>query len=207
MTSSDRRQPCLRRSGLAHVSAIAAVLLALSACQASTNAQETDPAAADSSRFVPAPEPRMSPMAVAAAMLDDDTYVKIVYSSPRKRGRTIFGGLVPFGEIWRTGANEATEMTVTSDITFGPQRLDAGTYSIFTVPGDERWTVIVNANLGQWGAYDYDAAADLFRFDVAAARTDKVHEAFTISVQSGEDPAVRLVWDETEVVIPIGRVR
>ncbi len=146
-------------------------------------------------------------MAVAAATLEDGTYLKVVYSSPRKRGRTIFGGLVPFGEIWRTGANEATEITVTQPILFGPERLEAGTYTLFTIPGDRSWTIVVNGILGQWGAYDYDPQADLFRFDVDVGETDKVHEAFTISVDTEGEPAVRLVWDVTEVAIPFSTAR
>ncbi len=202
MSAPDALLHSFRPSGAAVLAA--SFLLALFGCQSSTNAQETDSSPDDSLLVVPAPDARMSPMAIASAMLDGDTYVKVVYSSPRKRDRTIFGGLVPFGEIWRTGANEATEITVTSAVRFGPEYLRAGTYSLFTIPGDQRWTVIVNANLGQWGAYDYDATADLFRFDVEAAKSDKIHEAFTIAVDAGDDPAVRLVWDRTEVVIPLG---
>ena len=181
--------------------------IALLGCESSTSAQDANPSTADSSNVVPAPEPRMSPMAVAAATLDDGTYVKVVYSSPRKRGRTIFGGLVPFGEIWRTGANEATEITVTKPVLLGPRRLEAGTYSLFTVPGDRSWTIVVNEALGQWGAYDYDSEADLFRFDVEVAESDKVHEAFTISVDTEGELAVRLIWDTTEIVIPLSVAR
>lgn len=148
----------------------------------------------------------MSPMAVAATTLDNGTYIKIVYSSPRKRDRTIFGGLVPFGEVWRTGANEATEITVTNRVVLGTTQLDAGTYSLFTIPGDDTWTIVVNRNLGQWGAYDYDAAADIARFDVAVQPADKLHEAFTIYVDGGDDSAIRLVWDATQVTIPVETV-
>ncbi|NNE34204.1 MAG: DUF2911 domain-containing protein, partial [Rhodothermales bacterium] len=118
----------------------------------------------------------MSPMAIAAVTLDDGTYVKIVYSSPRKRGREIFGGLVPYGEVWRTGANEATELTVTNGVLLNGNVLAAGTYALFTIPGDEQWTVIINRNLGQWGAYDYDPEADVVRFNVPALTIDKMHE-------------------------------
>ncbi len=79
-----------------------------------------------------------------AATLEGGTYVKIVYSSPRKRGRTIFGGLVPFGEIWRTGANEATEITSTGPIVLGTSRLETGTYSLFTIPDENSWTIRTN---------------------------------------------------------------
>ncbi|MDX1741437.1 MAG: DUF2911 domain-containing protein, partial [Rhodothermales bacterium] len=83
----------------------------------------------------------------------------------------------------------------------------AGTYSLFTVPGDRSWTIVVNEALGQWGAYDYDSEADLFRFDVEVAESDKVHEAFTISVDTEGELAVRLIWDTTEIVIPLSVAR
>ncbi len=182
-----------------------AVLFSLTSCRASTNAQESDAAAPDTSSYVPAPEARMSPMAVTTAMLDGDIYVKVVYSSPRKRGRTIFGGLVPFGEVWRTGANEATEITSTGPIVFGPQPLEAGTYALFTIPGEDAWTVIVNGGLGQWGAYDYDPAKDVVRFDVDVDVVPRVHEAFTVSLEDAGDEgaALRILWDTTQVVVPI----
>ena len=99
------------------------------------------------------PSRRPSPMGMARITLDD-TYVKVVYSRPYKRGReNIFGteesgALVPYGQIWRTGANEATELTTTGDLRIAGQALAAGTYSIFTVPGPEEWSVHFNSALG-----------------------------------------------------------
>lgn len=162
------------------------------------------PAAAQD--VVPAPEPRPSPMAVAQTTFSDGTYVVVRYGSPRKRGREIFGGLEAFGEVWRLGANEATEMTVTQDVMFGGTRLPAGTYALFAIPYEDRWTIVVNEQLGQWGAFSYSQDADIARIDVPVDPTDRVHEAFTISLEpnEGETAAdLSMVWDRTRVTLPV----
>ena len=181
------------------------VVLAASllACQSSTSAQEANNADIDTTRVVPAPEARTSPMAIAAGTLEDGTYVKVVYSSPRKRGREIFGGLVPYGEVWRTGANEATELTVTNAVKLGGHVVPAGTYSMFTIPGERQWTIIINRNLGQWGAYDYESEADLIRFNVPVLVSDLMHEAFTISIDDADNHTIRLNWDTVAIAISI----
>ena len=108
-----------------------------------------------------AARPRPSPLAVVSTRYKD-TYVKITYSQPHKHGRDIFGSLVPFGQVWRTGANEATELTLSRDIKINGLDLKAGTYSLFTIPGKDAWTILINADLGLWGAYNYNSK---FSFD------------------------------------------
>src|SRR5690349_22400199 len=105
------------------------------------------------------PPARPSPTAIVSSRYKD-TYVKITYCQPRKRGREIFGKLVPFGEVWRTGANEATEITLTKDLFVKGTLLPAGTYSVFTIPGKEFWTIIFNKDLGLWGSYNYNIKSD-----------------------------------------------
>lgn len=165
------------------------------------------PAAAQ--EVVPAPESRPSPLALTQATLDDGTYVKVHYGSPRKRGRDIFGGLVPYDRVWRLGANEATELTTTQPIRFGGERLPAGTYSLFAIPNENTWTIIVNENLGQWGAFSYAEDADVLRVDVPVQRTERIHEAFSINLEQEEgEEGARLVvtWDRTRVTVPIESV-
>lgn len=152
----------------------------------------------------PDPVRRKSPTAIATVK-HAGTYVKIVYGQPYKSGRDIFGELVPYGEVWRTGANEATEITATKDIMFGGKSLEAGTYSLFTIPNEETWTIILNSELGLWGAFDYDSSNDVLRVEREANRTEQTDEAFTI--QFGEvqaDSAEMIIkWDQTEVRVPI----
>ncbi len=155
---------------------------------------------------VPAPDPRPSPLSLAQITLDDGTYVKIHYSSPRMRGRDIFGGLVPFEQVWRFGANEATEMTVTQPVVFGGEEIEAGTYGVFAIPGEEVWTIILNKNLGQWGAFSYADEEDYTRITVPAEQADKSYEAFTITLEEnggGSGATMVAVWDRTRVSVPI----
>jgi len=146
---------------------------------------------------------RTSPLALVTAK-SKDTYLKIIYGQPQKKGREIFGKLVPFGQVWRTGANEATEMTITRDIIINSILLKAGTYSIFTIPQSDHWTIIINSELGLWGSYNYNSKLDVFRFDVAPKPADKIYEAFTITIdQRNELADLIMQWDSTKISIPI----
>lgn len=143
---------------------------------------------------------RPSPLALATARYKD-AYLKITYSQPHKKGREIFGKLVPYGEVWRTGANEATELTLTRDVIINSQTVKAGTYSLFTIPGKENWTIIINSDVGLWGAYNYTSKLDVLRFDVPVeSLEDVVYEPFTIAINTKADKAeVSLLWDRSKV--------
>jgi hypothetical protein len=149
-------------------------------------------------------KPRSSPLAVATAR-SKGTYIKITYSQPHKRNREIFGNLVPYGQVWRMGANEATELTTTKDIIINNILLKAGTYSMFSIPEKDKWTIIINADVGLWGSYNYNAKQDVFRFTVPVQSTgDVVFEPFTISFDRRNDVADLLImWDKTKVSIPV----
>ena len=158
------------------------------------------------------PSRRPSPMGMARVTLDDGAaYVKVTYSRPYKRGRdNIFGtedsgALVPFGKLWRTGANEASEITTTGDLTFGGEALPAGTYSLFTTPGAEEWTVHVNSAVGGNGTSGYDAANDVVALKVTPGATEEEVDQFTISFDEQEDGSTHLVlaWINTEVRVPV----
>lgn len=149
-------------------------------------------------------KPRPSPLSIVSARYKD-TYLKITYSQPHKKGREVFGGLVPFGKVWRTGANEATELTITRDITINDFELKAGTYALFTIPEKDKWTIIINQDNGLWGSYNYNAKQDVTRFEVPVQNlTDVVYEAFTIQVdQKNKVADLIFMWDKVKVVVPI----
>lgn len=152
------------------------------------------------------PVRRKSPIAIAnVTHKPTDTYVKIVYGQPYKRSRDIFGGLEAYGEVWRTGANEATEITTTKPLYFNGNKIDAGTYALFTIPRPERWTIILNDSLGQWGAFDYNEEYDYLRTVVEAEKMEQVVEAFTIEFSEiqADSSSIVLRWDTTRVAIPI----
>jgi hypothetical protein len=149
-------------------------------------------------------KPRPSPLAVVNARYKD-TYIKITYSQPHKRGRIIFGNVVPYGEVWRTGANEATEITLTRDILINNQPLKAGTYTLFTIPDKDMWTIIINSDVGLWGSYNYNPKMDVLRFQVPAqVMQGAVYEPFTILIDQKNDKGdIVLLWDSIQVRIPV----
>lgn len=149
-----------------------------------------------------APQVRLSPVAIAQTTVND-TYIKVVYGQPHKRDREVFGELVPYGDVWRTGANEATEIIFTGDVEIAGHTISAGTYSVFTVPGEERWDFILNSGLGQWGTR-YNEDLNVFRTSVPAETIEESWEAFTIRLERGNGEAeLVMIWDNTRVVVPI----
>jgi len=147
---------------------------------------------------------RPSPLSIASARYKD-TYLKITYSQPHKKGRVIYGNLVPYGQVWRTGANEATEITITQDIQIANSILKAGTYSLFTIPEKETWTIIINKDLGLWGAYNYNAKMDVMRLTVPTQTLQgAVYEPFTIQIDQKNNKAeIVLLWASVRILIPI----
>lgn len=130
--------------------------------------------------------------------------ISISYCRPYKKGRVIFGELVPFNTYWRTGANDATEINFTKDVKFGDQEVSAGRYRFYTVPEKDQWTVVLNSELGEWGYGEPNYDLDVTRVTVPTATTTGEVEQFTISFEPG-DGAVNLVmeWDRTSVSVPI----
>jgi len=132
-----------------------------------------------------------------------DKAVRVTYSRPQLKGRSI-GELAKAGKVWRTGANEAAEVTFYQDVTFGGKAVKAGTYSLFTIPGEKEWTVVLNSNLNQWGAYSYDESKDVARAQGGASTDAKSLEAFSIAFKEVEG-GVHMVmgWGTTRVAVPI----
>jgi hypothetical protein len=138
-----------------------------------------------------------SPRATAESKM-----VKVSYGQPSKKGRVVFGGLEKFGTVWRTGANEATEITFTKDVDFGGKAVKAGTYSLFSKLGEKEWTIILNSELKQWGAYGYDKIKDknVAEVTVPVKKLGAVVEKLTITT---DDKTLTIAWDETSVSVPM----
>lgn len=162
-----------------------------------------------------AEDKRASPHEQVSAVLGGKK-VTIDYGRPFKKGRQVFGAagaLVPSGQVWRTGADEATVLTTEGDLTIGTLRVPAGSYALFTVPGDKEWTLVVNKVAKQWGAFKYDAKQDLGRTAMKvtqAAATAAPVEQFTIAIETQGDKqgTLKLSWDKlvaTVAVAPAGR--
>lgn len=147
--------------------------------------------------------PRPSPNATVSQVVGV-TDVKVTYSRPSVKGRVIWGELVPWDKVWRTGANEATTVTFGGDVTVAGNKVPAGTYSLHTIPGKDEWTVIINKDANQWGSYSYDQAKDAFRFKVkpeAAPMKELLTFSFPKATATSADLA--MTWDKVRISIPI----
>jgi len=134
------------------------------------------------------------------------TDVSIEYSRPNVRERKVFGGLVPYGQVWRTGANAATKITFGTDVKLGGAAVPAGSYALFTIPGEAEWTVILSKVVdGQWGSYAYDPKDDQARIKVKSVATSDPLETMTISLQDMRAGKASLViaWEKTKVPVEI----
>lgn len=147
---------------------------------------------------------RPSPPANAQCQFSDGKSIKVDYSSPRAKGRKIFGDLVPYGKVWRTGANEATGFVTDTNLTAGGKDIPAGNYTIFTVPGPDKWTLIVNKKTGEWGIpYKYESD-ELARVDMSVSKTSAPVENFTIAFdQKGNTCTMRMEWENTRAQVDI----
>lgn len=129
--------------------------------------------------------------------------IKVTYGRPYKKNRVIFGGLEKYGNVWRTGANEATEITFAKDATFGGKPVKAGTYTLFTIPEEKEWTIILNSQLKQWGAYKYNEikGSDVLQVKVPVKHLENVVEQHTIRFTPKNEMIIE--WDQTQVSVPI----
>lgn len=145
-----------------------------------------------------------SPAATATGKIGNAT-VTIKYSSPGVKGRDIWGQLVPYGQVWRTGANEATTITFDKDLAVEGQTLKAGTYALFTIPAENEWTVIFNKTAKQWGAYKYEQAEDALRVKVKPMAAKEMNERMKIEVVSKGKNAgsILLKWEKLQVPISL----
>jgi hypothetical protein len=151
-------------------------------------------------------EPIPSPPAKAACKFSDGKTISVAYSSPRMRGRKIFGGLVPFGEVWRAGANEATTFVTTADVVVGGKDIPAGRYTLFTLPAQNKWTLIISKQTGEWGIPYPGEKFDFLRTDMTLSKLPGPLENFTISFdQSGASCTLKLDWETTRASVVVSR--
>lgn len=147
----------------------------------------------------------VSPMdlAIARKTKDGPVVARVIYSRPQKKDRHIFGGLVPYGKVWRTGANEATELDLYEAMNFGDTCLDPGTYTIYTIPNKKEWTVIINSDLNVWGAFSYKKEKDVARIRVPVQQSAATTEALSMIFQNTTKGVNLLIgWDDVFIEIP-----
>jgi hypothetical protein len=182
----------MRRTALLLMSAMKAIAIAAASIAALSLA---GPASAEKERASPHAE-------VTAALAGKK--IAVSYGRPSMKARAIFGGLVPWGQVWRTGADEATTFTTEADVVVGGLKVPKGEYSLFTLPTEKQWTLVLNKTAKQWGAFKYDAAQDLGRVPMTVTTSTKPVEQFTIEmVPAGKQLTLRLSWDKTVATVAI----
>ena len=147
---------------------------------------------------------RPSPPASASCDLGGGRTIKTDYSSPRAKGRKIYGDLVPFGQVWRTGANDATTFVTSADVQVGSKDVPAGKYTIFTIPNADKWTLIVNKKTGEWGIpYKYESD-EVARVDMKVSKLPSPVENFTIAYdKTGNGCTLLMDWETTRASVEI----
>lgn len=147
---------------------------------------------------------RPSPPAKAECKFADGKAITVDYSSPRMKGRKIYGGLVPYGQPWRVGANEATTFVTDTNVTVAGKDVPAGSYTIFTIPNEGKWTLIISKKTGEWGIPYPGEADDLARVDMKVSKLPSPVEDFTIAFdQAGSSCTMRLDWETTRASVEI----
>jgi Protein of unknown function (DUF2911) len=132
-----------------------------------------------------------------------NAHASVTYGRPYKKGRAIFGALEPFGKVYRVGADEATTITFKNAVKFGDQAVPAGTYTLFAIPNEKEWTIILNGQLGQWGAFSYEKNKDkdVAKINVPVKKLDNIVEQLTISF--ADNNSLVIAWDQTQVTVPL----
>jgi hypothetical protein len=150
---------------------------------------------------------RPSPAAKASCVLADGKTMTMDYSSPRAKGRKIYGGLVPYGEVWRTGANEATTFVTTADVMVGGTHVPAGSYTIFTIPNKDKWTLVISKKTGEWGTNYPGPENDLARIEMKASALPAAAENFTIAFdKTSGGCTLRIDWETTRASVEISKM-
>lgn len=131
--------------------------------------------------------------------------IAIEYGRPSVKGRKIFGELVPYNKVWRAGANAATKITFGQNVNFGGKMVNAGSYSLFVIPMEKEWKIILNSVANQWGAYEYNDKMNISEVSVPVQKLSDKQESFEISLQPVDDHATNLFikWDMSQVMVPI----
>ncbi|GAB3700064.1 hypothetical protein GCM10027592_26740 [Spirosoma flavus] len=143
----------------------------------------------------------------APAKVGDKVYARVTYSRPAKKDREIFGKLIPYGKVWRVGANEATEIKFFTDATIQGKKIKAGVYSFYAIPNETEWTLIFSTDLDQWGAYSYKQDLDVLRVNVPVKKTEEPVENLSIQFKKAGDnvneSVMMIAWDTTLVEVPV----
>ncbi len=137
--------------------------------------------------------------------INEPLSIRLIYSRPQKNGREVFGGLVEYGELWRLGANEAVEIEFFRDVKIGPNRVKKGRYTLYAIPSQDKWTMILNRDTDTWGAFKYDQKKDVMRYTITPEKQSDVTESYSMYFEKSDTGAnLFIVWDNVKATLPIG---
>ena len=166
---------------------------------AQTNLPPVDKSPMDMSYY-----PNNYPVLKIQDKITDPLTTRVVYSRPQKAGRVIFGALVKYGEVWRLGANEATEIEFFRHVRIGGKKISKGRYTLYAIVNENNWTIILNKETDTWGSFKYDAKKDIIRTDVVTQKTDAVVESLTMVFEkTATGSNLIIAWDNVRVSLPI----
>lgn len=136
--------------------------------------------------------------------LTEPLSARVIYSRPQKAGRTIFGGLVKYGEVWRMGANEATEIEFYKTVRIGGKKINKGRYTLYAIVSENFWTIIINKDTDTWGAFKYDAKKDVVKATASVQKTDAVVESLSMAFEKATGGYNLIIaWDMTKAILPV----
>jgi len=143
----------------------------------------------------------------APAKVGDTVFARVTYSRPAKKEREVFGKLIPYGKVWRVGANEATEIKLFTDATIQGKKLKAGVYSFYAIPNETEWTLIFSTDLDQWGAYSYKPELDVLRVTAPVKKSEELVENLSIQFKKAGDNVkesiMMIAWDNALIEVPV----
>jgi hypothetical protein len=167
--------------------------------QAQSKLPPTDKSPLDMSYY-----PDNFPLLKIQDKLKDPLMARVIYSRPQKNDRIIFGELIEYGKVWRLGANEATEIEFYANVKMGNAKIKKGRYTLYAIPNDAKWTIILNKEIDTWGSFKYDAKLDVVRVDVPVVKQPEKAETFTLFFEKAQPGFVlSALWDDVKVSLPI----
>lgn len=167
--------------------------------QAQTVLPELDKSPMDISYY-----PNRYPVLKIQDKITEPLVARVMYSRPQKNGRAIFGELLAYGKVWRLGANEATEIEFFTDVKINDIKVKKGRYSLYGIPYEEKWTIIINKETDTWGSFKYDEKNDLLRIDLPVQKQIEITEAFTMAFEKADNGASLIIaWDTLKLNLPI----
>ncbi|MGB4845369.1 MAG: DUF2911 domain-containing protein [Ferruginibacter sp.] len=148
--------------------------------------------------------PNRYPVLKIQDKVTDPLMARVVYSRPQKNGRVVFGNLIEYGKVWRLGANEATEIEFFGDVKIGDTKIKKGRYTMYAIPNEDKWTIIINKDTDTWGSFKYDEKNDVVRVDIPVQKQTEIKEEFVMAFEKSDTGADLIIaWENVKLNLPI----